>query len=83
VISLGKPGSPMPGTDAMNKIAGEKCPGLVTKYLGGDSKEVSAAWRLPNAESWARGYTNLVCYAEASRPVRVRLRNLGQGSLPS
>ncbi|CAM3923211.1 septum formation family protein [Kibdelosporangium persicum] len=82
VISLGRPGSPMPGTDAMNKIAGEKCPGLVARYLGGNSGEVSTAWRLPNGESWNRGYTNLVCYAEASRPVRVRLRNLGQGPLP-
>ncbi|MFC0115618.1 septum formation family protein [Kibdelosporangium aridum] len=83
VISLGKPGSPMPSTEAMNKTAAEKCPALVAKYINGDNKEISAAWRLPNAESWARGYTNLVCYVEASRPVRVRLRNLGPITLPS
>ncbi|ONI72882.1 hypothetical protein ALI144C_43620 [Actinosynnema sp. ALI-1.44] len=83
VISVGKPGGAIPGNDSMNRTAGAKCPALVKKYLGGASKEVTTAWRLPNAESWARGYTNLVCYAEATRPVKVRLRNLGQGALPS
>nr|WP_052478076.1 septum formation family protein [Kibdelosporangium sp. MJ126-NF4]CEL15900.1 PROBABLE CONSERVED MEMBRANE PROTEIN [Kibdelosporangium sp. MJ126-NF4]CTQ93825.1 PROBABLE CONSERVED MEMBRANE PROTEIN [Kibdelosporangium sp. MJ126-NF4] len=82
VISLGKPGAPLPSTDTMNRTANSRCPALVKKYIGGDSKEVTTAWRLPNAESWNRGYTNLVCYAEAARPVKVRLRNLGQGSLP-
>ncbi|ALG14355.1 septum formation family protein [Kibdelosporangium phytohabitans] len=83
VINVGKPGGSIPGNDTMNRTASTRCPALVKKYLGGDSKEVSVAWRLPNAESWARGYTNVVCFAEAARPVKVRLRNLGQGALPS
>ena len=82
VVSLGKPGGPMPSTDAINRLAQERCPGVLARYLGGSSQEVLPAWRLPNAESWARGYTNLVCYAEAVRPVRVRLKNLGQAVLP-
>lgn len=82
VISLGKPGDPMPPTEVINRIAQERCPGVLAGYLGASTQEVLPAWRLPNAESWARGYTNLVCYAEAVRPVRVRLRNLGQAVLP-
>ncbi|MBP2321931.1 hypothetical protein JOF56_002316 [Kibdelosporangium banguiense] len=82
VISLGKPGDPMPPTDAINKLAQQRCPGVLAQYLGSSTQEVLPAWRIPNSESWARGYTNLVCYAEAIRPVRVRLRNLGQATLP-
>jgi predicted kinase len=82
VISLGKAGEPMPPTETINRIAQERCPGMLSQYVGADNKEVLPAWRLPNAESWARGYTNLVCYAEAVRPVRVRLRNLGPATLP-
>jgi Septum formation len=83
VISLGRAGDPLPATDVINRIAQEQCPGVLAKYIGAATQEVLPAWRLPNAESWARGYTNLVCYAEPIRPVRVRLRNLGVASLPS
>jgi hypothetical protein len=83
VISLGAPGSAMPPTEAINKLAQQRCPEVLLSYLGGQSQEVLPAWRIPNSESWARGYTNIVCYAEAVRPVRVRLRNLGSSPLPS
>lgn len=82
VISLGKSGDPMPPTDSINTIAQRRCPGVLAKYLGASTQEVLPAWRIPNSESWARGYTNLVCYAEAVRPVQVRLRNLGPARLP-
>jgi hypothetical protein len=83
VISLGKPGDPLPPTDTINALAQRRCPTLLAEYLGGKSQEVLPSWRLPNAEAWARGYTNIVCYAEAVRPVKVRLRNLGSSALPS
>jgi Septum formation len=83
VIPLGKPGSAMPSTEAINTLAQQRCPAVLTTYLGGQTHEVLPAWRIPNSESWARGYTNIVCYAEAVRPVRVRLRNLGSSRLPS
>jgi hypothetical protein len=82
VINIGKPGDPMPPTDVINTAAQQRCPVLLNEYLGGKSAEVLPAWRIPNAEAWARGYTNIVCYAEAVRPVRVRLRNLGGAGLP-
>jgi hypothetical protein len=82
VISLGKPGDPMPPTDTINRIAQQRCPVMLTEYLSASTPEVLPAWRIPNSESWARGYTNLVCYAEAVRPVKVRLRKLGQATLP-
>jgi hypothetical protein len=83
VISIGERGSTMPSTEAINKLAQQRCPGVLTSYLGGQTQDVLPAWRIPNPESWARGYTNIVCYAEAVRPVRVRLRNLGNAPLPS
>jgi hypothetical protein len=83
VISLGSAANPMPASDTINKLAQQKCPVLLRTYLGGQTQEVLPAWRVPNSESWSRGYTNIVCYAEAVRPVRVRLRNLGQAKLPS
>jgi len=83
VISLGSATSPMPSSDTVNKLAQQKCPELLRTYLGGQSREVLPAWRGPNSESWSRGYTNVVCYAEAIRPVPVRLRNLGIGKLPA
>ncbi|MEV4311599.1 septum formation family protein [Actinocrispum sp. NPDC049592] len=82
VVSIARPGAQMPSTDSINALAQQRCPAMVQSYLGGQSKEVLPAWRIPNAESWARGYTNIVCYAEAIRPVRVRLRNLGGLGLP-
>jgi hypothetical protein len=82
VIGIARPGSPMPSTESINALALQKCPGLLKSYLNGPSQEVLPAWRIPNSESWARGYTNIVCYAEAVRPVRVRLRNLGPLKLP-
>jgi hypothetical protein len=83
VISLGSTANPMPASDAVNKVAQQRCPALLRSYLGGQTQEVLPAWRVPNSESWSRGYTNIVCYAEAVRPVRVRLRNLGGATLPS
>jgi hypothetical protein len=83
VISIGPRGSAMPSTEAINKLAQQRCPAVLATYLRGQNQEVLPAWRIPNSESWARGYTNIVCYAEAVRPVRVRLRNLGNSALPS
>lgn len=82
VVNVGRVGGAMPSTDSMNRVAEARCPALVRQYLGGESEEVATTWRLPDADAWARGYTNVVCYAQAARPVRVRLRNLGQGTLP-
>jgi putative regulator of septum formation len=84
VISIGKPGSAMPSSESINKLALLHCPAVLRKYINGQSQEVLPAWRVPNSESWSRGYTNIVCYAEAIRPVTVRLRNLGdKATLPS
>ncbi|TCO64761.1 putative regulator of septum formation [Actinocrispum wychmicini] len=83
VIRLGDSAGPMPSSDAVTKLAQQRCPVILRRYLGGQTQEVLPAWRVPNAESWSRGYTNIVCYAEAIRPVSVRLRNLGPLKLPS
>jgi hypothetical protein len=74
----------MPSSESINKLALLHCPAVLRKYINGQSQEVLPAWRVPNSESWSRGYTNIVCYAEAIRPVKVRLRNLGdKATLPS
>jgi hypothetical protein len=82
VISAGKPADPMPSTETINSLAQQRCPAVLATYIGARNPEVLPAWRIPNAESWARGYTNIVCYAEPIRPVKVRLRNLAQAKLP-
>jgi hypothetical protein len=83
VISIGKAGSAMPSSESINRLAQQRCPAALQSYLGGQTQEVLPSWRVPNSESWSRGYTNIVCYAEAIRPVQVRLRNLGNAKLPS
>ena len=83
VISLGSPDSPMPSSDTITRLAQQRCPAILQNYLRGQSPDVLPAWRVPNSDSWARGYTNIVCYAEAVRPVSVRLRLLGSAKIPS
>jgi putative regulator of septum formation len=83
VINLGRSIDPLPAADTINDIAGRECGARLTDYLGAPNPAVRPAWRIPNADSWQRGYTNIVCYAEPAQPVSVRLRGLGSAPLPS
>lgn len=85
VQALGRSTDPMPATDVINQIARNRCSQELTRYLGTDTRtDVTYTWRAPDTrQAWAQGYTNLICYAEASRPVGGRLQDIGTGPLPS
>lgn len=84
VISVGGPADALPQPDTINEIAQRECGSRLSTYLGTvTNPEVRPAWRIPNADAWARGYTNVVCYAEPVRAVTVRLRDLGASPLPT
>ena len=85
VQALGRPSDPMPATDVINQLARDRCSQELTSYLGtGSRSDVTYTWRAPDTrQAWAQGYTNLICYAEAARPVGARLENIGDGPLPN
>ena len=84
VISVGGPADALPQPDTINEIAQRECGSRLVPYLGTVvNLEVRPAWRIPNSDAWARGYTNVVCYAEPVRTVTVRLRDLGASPLPT
>ncbi|HTI28164.1 MAG TPA: septum formation family protein [Kutzneria sp.] len=85
VQTLGRSTDPMPATDTINEIARNRCAQELTSYLGTDSRsDITYTWRAPDTrQAWAQGYTNLICYAEAARPVGTRLQNIGNGPLPA
>lgn len=84
VQALGRSTDPMPATDVINQIARNRCSQELTSYLGtGSRTDVTYTWRAPDTrQAWAQGYTNLICYAEAARPVGTRLQNIGNAPLP-
>jgi Septum formation len=83
VINVGTSADPIPEPNTLNAIGQQQCGQRLADYLGAPANpQVRAAWRIPNPESWARGYTTIVCYAEPTQPVSVRLRGLGTAPLP-
>jgi hypothetical protein len=85
VQALGRSTDPMPATDAINQTARNRCSQELASYLGTDARDdVTYTWRAPDTrQAWAQGYTNLICYAEATRSVSSRLQGIGAGPLPS
>ncbi|MFI9388209.1 septum formation family protein [Kutzneria sp. NPDC052558] len=85
VQALGRYTDPMPATEVINQIARDRCSQELVSYLGTASRtDVTYTWRAPDTrQAWAQGYTNLICYAEAARPVGARLEHIGSGPLPS
>ncbi|MCP2166241.1 septum formation family protein [Goodfellowiella coeruleoviolacea] len=83
VLPLGKPTDPVPSAEAMNNAAREHCDRAMTAYLGASGRQdVWTTWRMPNAMSWAEGFTNITCYAEAVRLVTGTMRGIGTAPLP-
>lgn len=83
VLPLGNPTDPMPSTDQMNKAAREHCDRATSDYLGASGRQdVWTTWRMPNESSWAEGFTNITCYAEATRLVTGTMRGIGTAPLP-
>lgn len=83
VLILGKPTGQAPTEDQMATAAQEHCSKAYGSYLGTATRtDTFAAWRMPRADGWAQGYTGVVCYAEATRPVSRPLRGIGSRPLP-
>jgi hypothetical protein len=83
VVSLGKSSDPAPSEDQINSMAKDKCTKAVTDYVGSDKRnDVFTAWRTFGAQAWSEGWTNAICYAEATRPFTGRLWGLGDKPLP-
>lgn len=84
VVSLGKFSDPAPSQDQISAIAKDKCSKAVADYVGSDKRtDVIAAWRPFGAQAWSEGWTNAICYAEASRAFSGRLWGLGVKPLPN
>ncbi|MDI5982224.1 septum formation family protein [Amycolatopsis magusensis] len=83
VVTMGKPGDPVPTPDEFNAAARPVCGETLTKYLGTATRDdVVATWRWPSQTEWEQGFTNLTCYAQTDVPVTKKLRNLGAAPLP-
>lgn len=84
VVSLGKSTDPAPSKEQMNAIATEKCTKAVHDYLGSSKRsDVFPAWRNPGSQAWSEGWTNAVCYAEATKPFNGTLFGIRDNPLPN
>lgn len=84
VVSLGKSSDPAPSKEQMNSIAKDKCTKAVQDYLGSDKRtDVFPAWRNPGSQAWSEGWTNAVCYAEATKAFSGTLFGLRDNPLPN
>jgi hypothetical protein len=84
VVSLGKPSDPAPSKDQMNAIAKDKCTKAVHDYLGSSKRtDVFPAWRNPGSQAWSEGWTNAICYAEATKPFTGTLLGIRDNLLPN
>ncbi|RDI29631.1 septum formation family protein [Lentzea flaviverrucosa] len=84
VVSLGKSTDPAPSKEQMNSIANEKCTKAVHDYLGSTKRsDVFPAWRNPGSQAWSEGWTNAVCYAEATRTFGGTLLGIRDNPLPN
>ncbi len=84
VVSLGKSTDPAPSKEQMNAIATEKCTKAVHDYLGSSKRtDVFPAWRNPGSQAWSEGWTNAICYAEATKAFSGTLLGLRDNPLPN
>lgn len=68
----------------MNSIASEKCTKAVHDYLGSTKRsDVFPAWRNPGSQAWSEGWTNAVCYAEATKAFSGTLFGIRDNPLPN
>ena len=84
VLPLGGPADPAPSQEQIDAAAREHCTNAVAAYLGsGDRTDVFPVWRTFGSQGWSEGFTNAICYAEATRPFTGRLWGLGANALPN
>lgn len=84
VLPLGKPTDPAPSAEQIDAAAKEHCTKAVAAYLGsGDRTDVFPVWRTFGSQGWSEGFTNSICYAEATRPFTGRLWGIGANALPN
>jgi hypothetical protein len=84
VLPLGQPTDPTPSEEQIDAAAREHCTKAVAAYLGsGDRTDVFPVWRTFGSQGWSEGFTNAICYAEATRPFTGRLWGIGTNALPS
>jgi hypothetical protein len=83
VLTLGAATDPLPDQRALGAAARDHCTRALAAYLGTSGRsDVFPSWRMPGAQDWAQGYTDVTCYAETARPVAGRLAGIGSGPLP-
>ncbi|KOV89122.1 hypothetical protein ADL03_03825 [Nocardia sp. NRRL S-836] len=84
VVSLGKSTDPAPSKEQMNAIAKDKCTKAVHDYLGSSKRaDVFPAWRNPGSQAWSEGWTNAICYAEATKAFSGTLLGIRDNPLPN
>lgn len=84
VVALGKSTDPAPSKEQMNDIATAKCTKAVHDYLGSSKRaDVFPAWRNPGSQAWSEGWTNAICYAEATKPFNGTLFGIRDNPLPN
>jgi hypothetical protein len=76
VLVLGAPTDPAPTTEQTNAAAEPHCRRSIDAFLGTPRgpHQVRYSWRYPLPESWSKGYTAVVCYAETATSATGSLR---------